>query len=303
MDINGSEMRLRAFYDFNPPSKRHWTYILFVLKRDPEDNQPKREGTIGFYLINPIDNLENINKEFMEFLDGLPEKKRNRFKYGRFADDSDGALWTDELLGHNRLVGADTAKLPDMLRIVIAVDPSGTKGPEDERSDEVGITVCGLGTDGHGYLLEDLSGAHKPEDWATIVDSAFTRHKADLVVGEKNFGGDMVRAVLQAKNPDLPYKEVTATRGKIVRAEPVSALYEQHKIHHVGYFSELEDQLCGMTTSGYMGLRSPDRADSMIWGFTELFPGIVKHQAERAHHTPKVVTASRSASRYDRKIR
>lgn len=301
--IDGNIMKLKCFYDFNPPSKRHWTYVLFVLKRDPEDHQPRPEGSISFYLINPDDNLENISPEYMEFLDSLPEAKRNRFKYGRFADDSEDQLWREEVIAHNRMVGRDAAKVPQFSRVVIAIDPSGTKGKEEARSDEVGITVCALGIDGHGYLLEDLSGQFRPEDWGTIAAEAFKRHKADCIVGEVNYGGDMVRAVIQAKNSSLPFKEVHATRGKVIRAEPISALYVSHKIHHVGHFPELEDQLMAFTTSGYMGLRSPDRADSMIWGFTELFPGLVADERRLNIPAPQVRAAERSASRYDRKYR
>jgi len=163
---------------------------------------------------------------------------------------------------------------------VVAVDPSGCSGDQDTRSDEIGITVCALGTDGHGYLLEDLSGHYGPADWGRIATDAYNRHSADRIVGERNFGGAMVEAVIRAANPDVPYRDVTASRGKVVRAEPVAALYEQGKVHHIGYFPELEDQLCGMTTSGYGGLKSPDRADSLVWGFTELFPMMTRKVEE-----------------------
>lgn len=296
-------LKLKCFFDFNPPSKRHWTYLLFIDKRDPEDRQPKDPGTIAFYLINPKDNIDNLDPAYLKFLESLPEKKRNRFLLGRFADDSEGALWTDELLAQNRRLGRTNGELPDWQRVVIAVDPSGCRGDEDTRSDEVGIVVCALGTDGHGYLLEDLSGRFGPEDWAIIVSEAFERHKADRVVGEVNFGGDMVRAVLQAKNPDLPFEEVRATRGKVVRAEPVAALYEQNKIHHVGYFPEIEEQLCAFTTAGYMGLRSPDRADSIIWAWMALFPSMVKTPRDQNWTPPKVKIAPRGASRYSRMSR
>jgi len=292
-----TNLELKAFYDFNPPSKQHWTYLRFVKKINPDDKRPeKNEFDFGFYLINPADNRENLDPKYLNMLDSLPEKARNRFLLGRFSDDSDGSLWTEELLAQNRRNGEE---VPEFLRIVIAVDPSGTSGPEDFRSDEVGITVCALGTDSHGYLLEDLSGRYKPEQWADIVNETYERHKADRVVAEVNYGGDMVRAVLQAKNPNLPFTAVTATRGKVIRAEPISALYEQMKIHHVGAFPEIEDQLCSMTLSGYQGLKSPDRADSCVWGFTELFPKMTKKAADSNWQPPQVHTQSKSASRFD----
>ena len=294
-------LRLKAYYDFNPPSKKHWTYMQFLEKRDPETKQPVMNPfDYGFYLINPEDNKENLDPKYLDMLRGLPEKARKRFLLGQFADESEGQLWTEELLAVNRRLG-DT--VPEMLRIVIAVDPSGCSGPEDTRSDEVGIAVCGLGIDGHGYLLEDLSGRWSPDQWATIVDSAYGRHRADRVVGERNFGGAMVEAVLKAKNPMLPYKEVTASRGKILRAEPISTLYDQGKIHHVGFYPELEDQMCAMTVSGYQGLRSPDRADAAVHGFTELFPMLTQKAEDSIWTPPSVHRRERSASRYEKSNR
>jgi hypothetical protein len=291
-------LRLKCYVDFNPPSKKHWTYKVFIEKRDPSSNQPlKKEMDYTFFLINPRDNIANLDPKYLEFLEGLPEKARNRFLLGRFADDTEGSLWTEELLTQNRVLGQE-GTLPNWLRVIIAVDPSGCSGPEDYRSDEIGITIHALGTDGKGYLLEDLSGRYGPEEWGQIVVDAFGRHKADRIVGEKNFGGDMVRAVIHSIDSKMPYKEVTASRGKVVRAEPISALYEQKKILHVGYFPDLEDQLCGMTMAGYMGVRSPDRADSCVWGWTELFP-LLTAKEEKDWQPNRKQTQSRSASRFD----
>lgn len=275
-------LNLKAYYDFNPPSKRHWTYLRFIKKINPETKQPEgNPDNYQFYVINPADNKENLAPEYLAILDSLPEKARNRFLLGKFADDDEGALWTDEMLAANRRLGRVGDNLPDFLRIVVAVDPSGCSGPDDTRSDEVGIVVAALGTDSHGYLLEDLSGRYGPQTWGKIATDAYKRHKADRIVGERNYGGAMVEAVLRAADPNIPFSEVTATRGKVVRAEPISALYEQGKIHHVGYFPELEDQLCAMSVQGYQGLKSPDRADSLVWAFTELFPSLVREPRER----------------------
>lgn len=291
-------LSLKAYYDFNPPSKIHWTYLIFVKKINPETKRPhKNEFDYTFYLINPADNREHLDKSYLDMLDALPEKARNRFLLGKFADDSDGALWTEELLAQNRILDG---VVPEFLRIVVAVDPSGCRGQEDFKSDEVGIAVTALGTDGKGYLLEDLSGRYSPEEWSKVTNDAFHRHNADSVVGERNYGGDMVRAVLQAQNPDLPFKEVTASRGKVVRAEPIASLYSQKKIHHVGYFNEVEDQLCAMTQSGYQGMKSPDRADCVIWGFTELFPRLTESQEAKNWTPPAVKAYTRTASRFDR---
>lgn len=274
-------LRLKAYYDFNPPSKRHWTYLRFISKVNPDTKQAEKEPeNYQFHLINPIDNRENLAPEYLAILDALPEKARNRFLLGKFADDDDGALWTDELLGKTRRLGRVGEGIPEFLRVVVAVDPSGCSGEEDLRSDEIGIVVAALGKDGHGYLLEDLSGRYKPEQWGQIAVSAYKRHMADRIVAERNFGGAMVEAVVRAADNNVAYREVTASRGKTVRAEPISSLYEQGKIHHIGYFPEIEEQLCAMSISGYQGLKSPDRADALVWAFTELFPGIVNVRQE-----------------------
>lgn len=292
-------LKLKAYYDFNPPSKKHWTYMQFVEKRDPITKKPYEDPfNYGFYLINPKDNQENISSEYIKILEAMPEKARNRFLLGRFADDDEGALWTEELLAHNRVLGHH-GTLPDFLRIGIAVDPSGCRGSEDERSDEIGIIVGALGVDGHVYILEDLSGKYPPETWADIVNHAYERHGADCIIGEVNYGGDLVRANIHAANSNLPYKEVRASRGKVIRAEPISSLYQQAMIHHVGYFPELEDQMCAMTVSGYQGLKSPDRADACIWLITELYP----KDANKVRVNPrmqKVVRVQRDARRFDR---
>lgn len=269
-----TQLRLKMYYDCNPPSEGHWTYKLFVGKRHPDQAQPLRDpDNYASALVNPKDNLENIPPEYLEELEGLPERQRKRFLLGQFGSANEGALWTEELLDQCRFT---TGELPQMQRVLIGVDPSGCAGPEDTRSDEVGIVVCGLGADGHGYVLEDLSGRFGPAQWGNIVGEAFDRHSADAVVGEVNFGGAMVEQVIRAARPSTPFRAVTASRGKVVRAEPVSALFEQKKILVAGYFPQLEEQLCGMTTAGYVGGKSPDRADAMVWALSSLFPALAK---------------------------
>jgi phage terminase large subunit-like protein len=161
------------------------------------------------------------------------------------------------------------------------VDPSGADDQDNADNDEIGIIVAGLGTDGNGYLLEDCTVKAGPATWENVATSAYDRHAASCVVAERNFGGAMVRHVIQTARPRTPYREVTASRGKVQRAEPISALYEQGKIRHVGDFRQLEDELCAFSTTGYTGPRSPNRADAAIWAFTELFPGMTKPKQER----------------------
>ncbi|MFA5379107.1 MAG: DNA packaging protein, partial [Dehalococcoidia bacterium] len=154
--------------------------------------------------------------------------------------------------------------------------PSGSDDIDNADNDAIGIVVVGLGTDGNAYVLEDDTVKAGPATWGRVATSAYDRHAADCVVGEMNFGGAMVRQTILVARPRTPFKPVTASRGKIARAEPFSALYEQGKVRHVGRFVELEEELAGFSTTGYTGGRSPNRADALIWGLAELFPAIVK---------------------------
>ena len=278
-----TELRLRAFYDCNPPNEAHWTHRVFVNKSDPDTRTPfANPENFASMLMNPRDNAEHLPADYIKELEGLPERMRRRFLLGQFGTANSGALWTLEMLDMGRVLDG---VVPDMQRIVIAVDPSGCSGPEDTRSDEVGIVVAGLGTDGRAYVLEDLSGRFGPQQWGNIVGSAFDRWSADVVVGEANFGGAMVHEVIRVARPRTPFKAVTASRGKVVRAEPIAALYGSEdrvgKVSHVGLFAKLEDQLCGFTTAGYVGDRSPDRADALIWALAELFPMLSRPEKKR----------------------
>ncbi|MDF0491661.1 ATP-binding protein, partial [Sphingomonas sp. H39-1-10] len=186
---------------------------------------------------------------------------------GELLEDTPGALWTRGMIEGARPDGP----IPAMRRVVIGVDPSGSNG---ESGDLIGIIAAGLGYDGRGYILEDGSELLSPEGWARKVVEMYARHRADRVVAERNFGGDMVAAVLRGAAPNLPITMVTASRGKAVRAEPVSALYEQGKVSHAEPFPELEDQMQAMTPGGYTGPgRSPDRLDAAVWALTELMLG------------------------------
>ena len=279
-------LTLRAFYDCNPPGRAHWTHKLFIDKIDPERrarlSNPEQYQALK---CNPIHNAANLPANYLQILQDMNARMRQRFWDGEFASETDSPLWTVELLDQRRILDG---RAPDYQRIIISVDPSGAAGPEDTRSDEIGIIVQALGTDQRAYVLEDLSGRFGPREWGTIVADAFERHGADLVVAETNFGGAMVGEVIRAARANIPFKEVKASRGKVVRAEPIATLYEKGKVSHVGYFPDLEDQLCSMSTAGYMGPRSPDRADALVWGLAELFPSL----AAKDHRNAS------SASRY-----
>lgn len=181
-------------------------------------------------------------------------------------DDVPGALWTRAMIDGHRV-----AEPPQMARVVVSIDPSGTDGSDD--GDEVGIVVAGRGVDGRGYVLEDATCKLSPDGWARRAITAYHRWEADRIVAERNFGGAMVQAVIRSAEAGIPFKEVVASRGKVVRAEPVAALYEQGRISHVGSHPDLEDQMMQMTASGFIGERSPDRLDALVWALTEVMLG------------------------------
>lgn len=187
---------------------------------------------------------------------------------GEMLDDVPGALWTRAMID----IAKAEHRIPDMQRVVVAIDPSGTAGEEDE-GDSVGIVVAGKGVDGLAYVLADRTCKLSPAAWAKRAVNAAEEFKADRIIAERNFGGAMVEAVIRAAGASVPYKEVTASRGKVVRAEPIAALYEQGRVRHVGGMEALEDQMCAMTSDGYLGEGSPDRADALVWALTELMLG------------------------------
>lgn len=282
--LEGQEPRpltRRMFYDCNPPNKGHWTYKTFIQKVDPESGMPLPNPTnYASMQINAGDNAANLPPEYIKTLEGLSARLQKRFLKGEFADANPNALFRDEDIDKWRHVG--DAVIPDFVRVVVAVDPSGSGDVDNADNDAIGIVVAGLGTDGNAYVLEDCTVKAGPATWGSIATTAYDRHQADVIVGEINYGGAMVGHVIQTARPRTNYRIVTASRGKAVRAEPFSALYETGKIRHVGYFRELEDELTAFSTNGYTGQNSPNRADALIWALTELFPGLVNPRKERA---------------------
>jgi phage terminase large subunit-like protein len=262
------DLRQAAYYDLNPTSKGHWTNVLFGEKRDPISQLPLDDpDDYERMFLNPRDNADNLSAEYLKSLERLPERQRKRFFEGVYIDNLDGALFSYEMIARARV--ADLPKA-DRGRVVVAVDPSGASSRDDERADEIGIVVAARGADGHAYVLADRSLRDAPAAWGRVAVQAFHDFDADRIVAEENFGGEMVRFVIRAADPNLPVHMISASRGKVLRAEPVSALYEQGIVHHVGRFAVLEDQLCAFTTAGYRGEGSPDHADALVFAVTEL---------------------------------
>ena len=215
------------------------------------------------------DNTANLSPAFLD-------EMRQRYEGTRLGRqeleaelllDADGALWNRDMLDQAR-----TVTVPNLRRIVVAIDPAATANAD---SDETGIVVAGVDDHGHGYVLEDRSMKGSPAEWASAAVTAHHVHKADRIVAEANQGGDMITHTLRTVDASAPVKLVHASRGKRTRAEPVAALYEQGRVHHAGTFPELEDQLCTWTPDG----PSPDRLDALVWALTELMVGSREPQA------------------------
>lgn len=283
--VNGEQLPLKAYYDLNPTTKQHWTFREFVEGLRADNGLPLPEGSRAFVQMNPQDN-PNLPKEYLEELDSLPERQRLRFKDGQYLSEVPGTLWPVD-----RIDAARVAEAPELKRIVIAVDPSGSDGVG---GDAQGIVIVGLGVDNHAYVLNDASCKLSPAGWGRRAVECYRKFGADIMVAESNFGGAMVENTIKTVDDTVKVKMVTASRGKHIRAEPIAALYEPDdnhpvgRVHHVGKFPELEDQMAAFTTDGYQGSGSPDRADALVWALTELMLGkkrmvgmLVKNEARR----------------------
>lgn len=249
----------RAWVTFTPKGRMNWTYRVFVDEAG-DDVALMRARTDSNPFLDP------------EFVAGLERHYTRRFARqelgGEFLVDVPGALWTGAMIDSGRCGAA-----PDLSRVVVAIDPAASSGPE---ADETGIVVAGLGVDGDAYILADRSCRASPDGWARRAVGAFHELRADRIVAEVNNGGEMVGHTLRTVDRRVAYRAIHASRGKRVRAEPVAALYEQGRVHHVGIFSDLEDQLCTWTAEDG---ESPDRLDALVWALTDLMLGGAKGAA------------------------
>jgi phage terminase large subunit-like protein len=260
-------------------AREAWDNLELVLRAgsDPRcvvTTTPKPIAVVRELLTDPLttvtrgstyDNAANLAPSFLRRILGKYEGTRlgRQELHAELLDDIPGALWQRAMLDDLRV-----AEAPELQRIVVAVDPAVTSG---EDSDETGIVVAGKGIDGHGYVLADLTCRLSPDGWARRAVQAYHTRRADLLVAEVNNGGELVEQTIRTVDPLVAYKGIHASRGKRVRAEPVAALYEQGKIHHVGSLADLEDQQCNYTPDGYDG--SPDRVDALVYALTELMLG------------------------------
>lgn len=245
----------RMILDYNPPSINHWGYRLFHLRQKPDGSLVPNDDYKVFRM-NPQDNVENISETFIKGLEELSGNKRKRFLLGEYTTE-EGSLWKRSWIKYR--------KAPDNLqRVAIGVDPSGSKS-----GDEIGNIAAGMDAEGNYYVLGDYSLHGTPNEWGGEVAAAYKTHNADVVAAEKNYGGEMVEATItQFGQININVKLVNATRGKVVRAEPVAALYEKGLVYHTREFTELENELC---TTRFDDLKSsPNRLDALVWAITEL---------------------------------
>jgi phage terminase large subunit-like protein len=222
--------------------------------------QMKASAHVAVTIGSTYENRSNLPDAFFEEIVAKYEGTTlgQQELHAALLDEAPGAL-----LKRSQIEAGRVSTAPGLRRIVVAIDPAVTS---TEESSETGIVVAGLGDNGHAYVLDDLSGRISPDSWGRRAVGAYQRHKADRIIGEQNNGGDMVRHTIMTVDPQAAYKAVTASKGKHTRAEPVAALYEQGKVHHVGVFPQLEDQWCTWTP----GEDSPDRLDACVWALSEL---------------------------------
>jgi len=255
-------LQKKFYYDQNPPKKSHWTYKVFHEYIDPMDKRKLDKNRYTSLVMNPTDNLDNIAEGFIEELELLPERQRKRFLKGLYGEDDAGEVFKTNWI--QRIYEIETYS-----KIVISIDPAVTA---NKNSDETGITVQAKVGD-FGYVLEAIAGKWTPNEWGMKAVELYVKWSANIIIGEANNGGDMIEAVLRNILQNIPYKKVHATKGKVIRAEPIAGLYERKKIFHYGMITNLEDEMDDFTYDFDRSKhKSPNLVDAMVWGFTYLFP-------------------------------
>jgi phage terminase large subunit-like protein len=236
-------------------------------KPNPLTRRIMRDPSVIITRGSTFDNAANLAGSALEQLRAKYEGTRlgRQELYAELLEDVPGALWTWEMI--RAAQQADTPSIDQMRRVVVAIDPSGSDG---ETGDSQGIVGAGVCNNGLAHVLANKTLRGSPDEWARAGVRLYDDLQADCIVAERNYGGEMVRRVIQTVRANVPVKLVTATRGKVVRAQPVAALYEQRKVTHAMPFGRLDEQLTQFTGDGYLGEGSPDDADALVWALTEL---------------------------------
>lgn len=259
-----SGLSRRMYFDCNPPGKKHWTHKVFHEGIYPDGQ--KHGWDTARILVNPKDNLENLPADYIRRLESLPARQRKRFLEGLYLSDCEGALWTDQMIN---IALAREYGTPQ--KTVVAIDPSVTN---NTGSDECGIVVGSLDENKGAIVHEDLSGKFSTRTWAQRAVNACYAYEANYILAEVNQGGDLVEDAIHAVDRNVKVKKVRAAKGKLARAEPVSALYEpdkytgQTRVSHVKRMPELEAEL---TETVFENVKaSPNRLDAVVWLLTDL---------------------------------
>jgi phage terminase large subunit-like protein len=258
-------MRPIVFSDLNPDLKTHYTYQCWIAKKNPARNVPLRDPDDWVSLqMNLAEDADHVSASYREGLMDGSDADIQRFVSGYWRDEREHSLFRPSVVNRFRV----QAPPADLRRIVVAVDPAISS---HEGSDETGIVVAAEAGDGDYYVLADYSLKGAPKEWAAAAVQAYHDWEADRIVAEQNQGGLMVSETLRHASRNVPVKLVHASRGKVIRAEPISALYADGRVHHVGEFKELERQMFAFHSSYDRRKEgSPDRLDALVWAVTEL---------------------------------
>ena len=273
-----SGLKLRFYYDCNPPGKKHWTYQEFEENKVPESEDKSKINSTSMQM-NPADNMDNLPDVYLKTLEALPKRQRERYLDGLFLSDVEGALWTDVMVSYAKQLEAGTLQ-----EIIVAVDPAVSN---NKNSDETGIVVAGKDEFGQAVVLEDVSGKYSTKVWAQLVVNMFEKYNCSCIIAEKNQGGDLIKDALEAIDEDIPVRLVHAKLGKFSRAEPVSALYEiedgkRPKVCHAKVFTKLETEMTEWVP--HMSKQSPNRLDALVYALTHL---LIKPVRKRRAKTMK----------------
>ncbi|UYY77505.1 phage terminase large subunit [Sphingomonas sp. R1] len=294
---DGKILKNKMFFDCNPRFYSDWEYKAFITKVNPEDGDALHNADqwIAFKMEAEA-NKANLHEDYIESLMAGSAASRRRYVTGEWSDENQNALFTEAMFRDNRIPKPATVAEPsevlamlreldiNLQRVTIACDPAVTADP---KSDLTGITVQGITSDGHVYVLDDLSDRYTPDAACKAIEEAFRAWGASRIIMEKNQGGLWLDATLRKHFPAAPLKFVSAnatTGGKASRAEPVSAQYERGVVHHVGTLKELEQQMCDFGSPASRR-KSPDRMDAVVWGITELLD-LAHEQKRTAGYTP-----------------
>lgn len=266
-----SGLDLCCWIDCNPPSKKHWTYRMFVEMIHPGSGRKLSPTQYGWLRMNPADNRDNLPPSYFDILDNLSKRERDRFRDGAFLSEVEGALWNQKMISSTITCDKEVTEFNDLLTVV-SVDP--TVSSQTSTNDECGIIIgskdqLSCNREGHVLVQADRSGHYTAKEWPHKVVKAYHDYSANYILAESNNGGDLVKSVIHHIDPFIKVKLVHASKGKFARAEPVTVVYENQKVLHAPGLNLLEEQLMEYIpeTAKY----SPGRLDANVWLMTEFF--------------------------------